>query len=298
MPENGIALPSRDDLLTFNEIVRVVRVAAKLGLSKVRLTGGEPTVRRDLAHLVRMLSHIDGINEIAMTTNGARLVELAKPLREAGLGRLNISLDTLRPDRSRELTRRDLLSSVLKGVDAAIDAGFKSLKFNCVVLRGINEDELCDLADFARERGGQMRFIEYMPMGIARRDERNRTVNMSEMLMRLGGRFDLVPEVNMSSDPARGWVCRRSGTRIGFITSMSEHFCDACNRMRLTAEGGLRPCLHQDAEVDIRATLRGGADDLEVEDAFRRAAGLKWAGHQMNAFVPIYSSKEMLRIGG
>lgn len=298
MPAEGISLAPRDELLSFEEIVRVVSVGAKLGLSKIRLTGGEPTIRRDLPNLVAMINEIDGIGEIAMTTNGSRLAELAKPLKEAGLSRINISLDTLRPERNCELTRRDLLPAVLKGIDETLDTGFKSLKFNAVVLRGVNDDELCDLAAFAHERRSQMRFIEYMPMGAARGDERNRTVTMSEMLKHLRERFDLVPEVNNLSDPARGWVCRHSGARIGFITSMSEHFCDTCNRMRLTAEGGLRPCLHQDAEVDVKAVLRGGGDDSEIEDAFRQAAGLKWAGHQMNAFVPIYSSKEMLRIGG
>ncbi|MBC7900366.1 MAG: GTP 3',8-cyclase MoaA [Saprospiraceae bacterium] len=298
MPAEGIALVPKVELLSFEEIARVVSVGAKLGLSKIRLTGGEPTIRHDLPELVAMISDIDGINEIAMTTNGARLSELAKPLRQAGLSRINISLDTLRPDRSVELTRRDLLPAVLKGADDALAAGFTPLKFNAVVLRGINDDELCDLASFAHERGSQMRFIEYMPMGSVRTDERNRTVTMREMLERLRERFDLVPEPGNLSDPARGWVCRRSGARIGFITSMSEHFCDSCNRMRLTAEGGLRPCLHQNAEVDLKSVIRGGGDDNDVEDAFKRAADLKWAGHQMNAFVPIYSSKDMLRIGG
>lgn len=298
MPATGIPLASHADLLTFEEIARVAGVGAKLGVSKIRFTGGEPTVRRDLSKLVSLISNIDGICEVAMTTNGALLTELAEPLRDSGLNRLNISIDTLRPDRSRELTRRDLLPAVLRGIDVAIDAGFDSLKFNAVVLRGVNDDELCDLADFAHERGSQIRFIEYMPMGTARSDERNSTVTMAEMMNRLRERFDLVPEVDLSSDPARGWVCRRSGTRIGFITSMSAHFCDTCNRMRLTAEGGLRPCLHQDAEVDVKAVLRSGGDDADLEEAFHRAAGLKWAGHQMNAFVPLYSRKNMQQIGG
>lgn len=299
MPAEGIRLAHRDELLSFEEIVRVVRVGAKLGLSKIRLTGGEPTVRRDLSELVQMLSATEGINEVSMTTNGARLSELAKPLKKAGLTRLNISLDTLRADRNRELTRRDLLPAVLKGVDAAIAAGFSPLKFNAVVLRGINDDELCDLVLFAHEKGAQMRFIEFMPMGAARLDERNKTVTMREMLERLKEHFDLAPEENSNgNDPARGWRCRRTGARVGFITSMSDHFCDSCSRMRLTAEGGLRPCLHQDAEVDLKTVLRSGKDDAEVADAFRRAADLKWSGHQMNAFVPIFSRREMVRIGG
>ncbi len=299
MPAEGIALAPRAELLSFEEIVRVVRVGAKLGLSKIRLTGGEPTVRRDLPELVGMIKAIRGINEIAMTTNGARLSELAEPLKKAGLSRINISLDTLRPERNRELTRRDFLPAVLKGVDEALAAGFTPLKFNAVVLRGINDDELGDLLRFAHQRNSQMRFIEFMPMGVARKDERNRTVTMREMLERLKARFDLVPEeTGNANDPARGWVCRRTGARVGFITSMSDHFCGSCSRMRLTAEGGLRPCLHQDAEVDLKTVLRSGGDVAEVEDAFRRAANLKWSGHQMNAFVPIYSRREMVRIGG
>lgn len=299
MPAEGIQLANCDDLLSFEEIARVVRVGAKLGLSKIRLTGGEPTVRRDLPELVRTLRLINGINEIALTTNGARLLELAQPLKNAGLDRINISLDTLQPDRNAELTRRNHLPAVLQGIEAALAAGFTNLKINTVILRGINDDELCDLVSFAHEKGAQMRFIEFMPMGAARRDERNRTVSMREMLDRLKARFDLVPEQKSGeNDPARGWTCRRTGARVGFITSMSDHFCGSCNRMRLTAEGGLRPCLHQDAEVDLKTVLRDGGGDSQVADAFRRAADLKWSGHQMNAFVPIYSRREMVRIGG
>ncbi len=299
MPAEGIKLAQRNELLSFEEIARTVRVGVKLGLSKIRLTGGEPTVRRDLPELVRMLKAISGITEIAMTTNGARLFDLAEPLKQAGLTRLNISLDTLRPEGNRELTRRDLLPAVLKGVDQAIAAGFAALKFNAVILRGINDDELGEMVLYAHEKRAQMRFIEFMPMGAARQDERNKTVTMPEMLERLKEQFDLVPEENNSSgDPARGWRCRRSNARVGFITSMSDHFCGSCSRMRLTAEGGLRPCLHQDAEVDLKAVLRGGGDDRKVAEAFQRAANLKWSGHQINAFVPLYSRREMVRIGG
>jgi cyclic pyranopterin phosphate synthase len=191
------------------------------------------------------------------------------------------------------------LPAVLNGVGSALAAGFSPLKFNAVILRGIN-DELCNFVSFAGERKSQIRFIEYMPMGAARTDERNRTVTMREMLERLKEQFDLIPEKNnKDSDPARAWVCRRSGARVRFITSISEHFCDSCNRMRLTAEGTLRPCLYQNIEVNLKEILRGGGgDDRELAEAFSRAAGLKWSGHQMNAFVPIYSRKEMLRIGG
>ena len=298
MPAEGLDLAGRNALLSFEEIIRVVSVGAKLGITKVRLTGGEPTVRADLPRLVEMLQGVNGIREIAMTPNASRLADMAQALRRAGMSRINISIDTLDPEKSREMTRRDLLPDVLDGVDAALAAGFESVKFNAVILRDFNQDEVCDLAAFAHERGSQMRFIEYMPMGVTRSDERNKTVTMAEMLVRLRERYDLVREVGHSSDPARGWVCGRTGTRIGFITSISEHFCDGCNRMRLTALGSLRPCLHQDAEVDVKHVLRNGGDDAAIRAAFVKAANLKWAGHQMNAFVPIYSTKEMLTIGG
>jgi cyclic pyranopterin phosphate synthase len=304
MPAEGIKLAPKSELLTFEEIARVVGVGAGLGLAKVRLTGGEPTVRHELPVLVRMLADIAGVRELSMTTNGARLDELAGPLKAAGLGRVNVSLDTLRRERAAELARRDVLPAVLRGIDAAVAAGLTPVKLNAVVMRGVNDDELADLVDFARERGAEMRFIEYMPMGVARLDEHNRTVAAREMLERLRGRFDLVPEdqgvcgPDHASDPARRWVCKRTGARVGFITSISDHFCGTCNRMRLTAEGGLRPCLHQDAEVDVRKVLRSKGTDEDVGRAFREAAGLKWAGHHMTAFVPLYSRKEMVAIGG
>jgi cyclic pyranopterin phosphate synthase len=299
MPEAGIDVSPRDELLTFEEIARVARIGSTLGLRKIRLTGGEPTVRRDLPVLISMLRAIPGIEEIAMTTNAARLEEMAQPLRDAGLDRVNISLDTLRPARAAALARRDVLSQVLRGINAAVSAGLTPLKLNAVVMRGVNDDELCDLLQFSHEHGAQMRFIEYMPMGMARRDEQNKLMTAEQMRVCLNERFDLEPEFSGDErDPARGWICRRSGARVGFITSMSEHFCDSCNRMRLTAQGGLRPCLHQDAEVDVRKVLRMGGDDAAIANSFREAANLKWAGHQMNDFIPLYSLKEMVSIGG
>ncbi|MBV9868253.1 MAG: GTP 3',8-cyclase MoaA [Abitibacteriaceae bacterium] len=299
MPAAGIQLAPRAHLLTYEEIARVVQVGAKLGLSKIRLTGGEPTVRRDLPDLVAMLAAIDGINEITMTTNGVLLASLAQPLKAAGLRRVNISLDTLQPERAAALARRDYFDAVLRGIDAARDAGLTPLKLNAVVMRGVNDDELADLVSFAHSKGAQMRFIEYMPMGVARLNEQNKLMTAREMLERLKTHFDLTPEQDGDlADPARGWVCQRTGARVGFITSISEHFCDTCNRMRLTAEGGLRPCLHQDAEVDVRSILRSNGSDVAIEQAYRDAANLKWAGHHMNDVIPLYSAKEMVAIGG
>lgn len=320
MPAEGIKTIPKADILTFEEIARVVEVGVSLGLTKLRLTGGEPTVRADLPVLVRMLREIRGLGEISMTTNAARLAELAGPLRSAGLDRVNISLDTLDRDRAAAIARRDILPEVMAGIEAAIAAGLTPLKFNAVVMRGHNDQDLCDLAAFAHERGAQMRFIEYMPMGDARLDiddsSTRATMTAAEMRVRLAERFDLVPEPSPTADgkavpstgdatppadlhdPARGWYCRRTGTRVGFITSMSDHFCDTCNRMRLTAEGALRPCLHQDAEVDVRSLLRTGGSDARIADAYRQAAALKWEGHRMTQLVPLYSRREMVAIGG
>lgn len=299
MPADGVQTIPRADILTFEEIARAVRAGVTLGLIKVRLTGGEPTVRADLPVLVRMLRQIAGLAEISMTTNAARLPELAMPLKSAGLDRVNISLDTLNRDRAAALARRDVLPAVLAGIDAAILAGLTPIKLNAVVIRGQNDDELADLLAFAHERGAEMRFIEYMPMGEARHGVASQTVTATEMRQRLSARFDLTRDDSRDPrDPARGWICRRTGARAGFITSVSEDFCDTCNRMRLTAEGGLRPCLHQDAEVDLRSILRSGSGEAEIAEAFSRAAALKWEGHRMTQLVPLYSRREMVAIGG
>ena len=296
MPEQGVDIAPREEILKFEEIARIARVGAGLGLSKIRLTGGEPTVRRDLPSLVAMLRAIPTIREIAMTTNAALLDELAIPLKNAGLNRLNVSLDTLNHAKANEIARRDYFARVLTGIEAAKRAGL-GLKFNTVVMRGLNDDELPELLEFAHSYGAQIRFIEYMPMGMARFDERNRLVSSSETREILAQKFDLVPE-SENGDPARGYLCRKTGARAGFISSMSDHFCESCNRMRLTAQGGLRPCLHQNAEVDTRAILRSGGSDEELRAAFLEAAGLKWAGHHMNDVIPLFSSKEMVSIGG
>ena len=300
MPAEGATVAPREDLLTFEELARIVGVAARLGLTKVRLTGGEPTVRQDLSRLVGMVASVPDIDEIAMTTNASRLATSALKLKQAGLSRVNISPDTLCPERANRIARRDVFAAVTQGVEAAVEVGFTKLKFNALVMRGVNDDELCDLVRFAAARGAQMRFIEYMPMGLARLDEHNKTVTATEILTRSRQDFDLTPETigECETDPAKSYVCRGNGARVGLITSMGDHFCGSCNRMRLTAEGALRPCLHQNAEVDVRGILRSNGSDEMLADAFRRAAALKWAGHEMSSFVPLYSRKEMVAIGG
>ena len=297
MPAHGIEVAPRDELLTFEEIARIARVGASLGVNKIRLTGGEPTVRRDLPALVAQLRAIPQIRELAMTTNAVLLPELAAPLKQAGLDRVNISIDTLDRAKAFAIARRDDFERVQRGIEAAREVGL-GIKFNTVAMRGTNDDELCELVDFARGYDSQIRFIEWMPMGQARFDEINQTISAREMKAILSRRFDLVRDEGADNDPARGWKCGRTGARVGFISSMSDHFCETCNRMRLTAQGGLRPCLHQDAETDVRAILRGGGSDEEIRNAYFEAAGLKWAGHRMNDVIPLFSGKEMVAIGG
>jgi cyclic pyranopterin phosphate synthase len=297
MPAEGVELLPRDEILSFEEIARIARVGSTLGLTKIRLTGGEPTIRHDLPHLVKLLRAIEGIGEITMTTNAARLGVLAQPLRDAGMDRLNISLDTLCREKMGRISRRSLFDSVMSGIAAG--ARLFPIKFNCVAMRGVNDDEFCDLLQFAHEHSAQLRFIEYMPMGQARFDAQDKFISAAQTREILSERFDLEPERSGDrSDPSRGWRCVKTGARVGFITSISEHFCDTCNRMRLTAEGELRPCLHQNVEVDVKRVLRGGGSDEEIAQAFRRAANLKWAGHRINDAIPLYSEKEMVVIGG
>ena len=300
LPAEGVEWKAREEILSLEEIAAVARAGAELGLTKIRLTGGEPTVRAELPALVRMLRAIPGVRELAMTTNASRLDELAGPLHAAGLDSVNISLDSLRPEVANAIARRDVFAPVQRGVDAALQAGLR-IKFNAVVARGVNDDELCDLVHFAHERGAAMRFIEAMPMGHITQSQRAAYVSTEEMRASLAAEFDLEQEP-ASSDPARGWHCTRTGARVAFISSISEAFCDTCNRMRLTADGGLRPCLHQDVEEPVRALLRSGLNAAELnealKDAYRSAAALKWAGHHMNDFIPLHSVKDMISIGG
>jgi cyclic pyranopterin phosphate synthase len=299
LPADGIEWLPRSEVLSFEEIARVVRVGSSLGLTKIRLTGGEPTARKNLPELVRLIRAVPGIEEISITTNASRLRELAAPLRAAGLDRANISLDTLQREKMQQISRRDFYDEVMQGIEAAVDNGLSPLKFNCVAMRGVNDDEFCDLLEFTHQHGAQIRFIEYMPMGEARFTTQQQYISAPEMREVLAKRFELQPVASPNSnDPARLWRCARTGATVGFITSISEHFCDSCNRMRLTAEGGLRPCLHQNVEVNIRQLLREGGSDEQLKQAFRDAAQLKWAGHHMNDTIPLYSAKEMIAIGG
>ena len=299
MPETVRFLP-RQELLSFEEIERFARVAAGLGVDKIRLTGGEPLVRRDLPTLVAKLAAIEGIRDIGLTTNGMLLAPLAAPLFAAGLRRINISLDTLDPATFERLTRRPGLDQVLEGIEAAHDAGFSPIKLNAIAIKGSTEPEIVPLARFAREKGLELRFIEYMPLDVVDRWERDKVLLAAEILETLADAFGpLVPSPGQDPRaPAVDHDYADGGGRVGLIASISRPFCGNCNRLRLTADGKLRNCLFALGETDLRPLIRGGALDSALADALRASVAGKWEGHEINTSRFIKPDRLMHAIGG
>lgn len=294
VPRGAVEFGESAALLTFEEIVRVVTIAAAIGVSKIRLTGGEPLVRRGVVELVERLARVAGIREVAMTTNGTLLGRLAGSLKRVGLTRLNISLDTMNPERFRQITGNGTLPSVLEGIDAAVAAGFSPLKLNVVILRGVNDSELGSLVDFAVSRGAIVRFIELMPFTLGSEWKRY-YVPREEMLARLADRVDSVPLDAAGSEPATYYRLKDGRGVVGLISPISCNFCARCNRLRLTADGFLRPCLYREGEVELKDALRGGASDEEIAALFRLAVAGKPAEGTSR---PPASSRSMLRLGG
>jgi cyclic pyranopterin phosphate synthase len=297
MPEE-VTFLDRQELLTFEEIAHFVRVAVPLGVRKFRLTGGEPLLRRELPTLVRMLTAIPGVDDLGLTTNGLLLAEHAQALRDAGLKRINLSLDTLNPGRFRQLARRDGLDLVLKGVAAARSAGLAPLKVNAVIIRGVNDCDVVPLARWARDEGHEMRYIEYMPIG-AEAWEREKVFFAREML-------DLIEQHVGPLRPADGYDPHNpavemqydDGTRVGFIASISRPFCRMCNRIRLTCDGKLRNCLFALDEVDVKPLLRGERDDARLAQTIRENVLAKWEGHEINTARFVKPGRTMHAIGG
>jgi cyclic pyranopterin phosphate synthase len=305
MPED-VEFLHRSELLSFEEIAAFVRVAAELGIDKVRLTGGEPLMRRDLPELVRMIAGIPGIRDIGLTTNGLLLEKHAQPLFEAGLGRLNVSLDTLDEGRFFELSRRDGLPQVLAGLAAAKRAGFHPIKVNAVAIRGFIDHDAVPLARYCREMGFELRFIESMPIG-AEAWEREKVVFAAELQALLSREVSpLVPHWMGSgknggeeSAPAVDFDYADGCGRVGFIASVSQPFCGSCNRLRLTADGKLRNCLFARDEVDVKGLLRTTPLDAEaLKDAIRANVWAKWEGHEINSPHFVKPDRTMHAIGG
>ena len=298
MPPQGVALRPREEILTFEEIERIVALLARMGVNKVRLTGGEPLVRHNLERLVAAIAAIPGIATVAMTTNGVRLAEKSALLRASGLGQLNVSLDTLSRERFQRIALRDEFGRVWAGIEAALAAGFAPLKLNMVVMRGVNDDELLDFVELARERPINVRFIEYMPF----KDndwERQRVVGYREMLDALGARFEILPCAD--EDPAfvaRDFQVPGFRGRVSFITSMTDDFCAGCNRLRLLADGAMKSCLFSPPEDNLRLALRGGADEAQLERLIRRVVSLKQEKHAGLDTLAGLPNNSMIEIGG
>ena len=298
MPED-VTFRDRSELLSFEEIARFARVAASLGVDKIRLTGGEPLVRKDLHKLVRLLAAIPGIRDIGLTTNGILLADQAAELHDAGLRRLNVSLDTLDESRFLELTRRPGLERVLAGLAEAKRVGFAPIKLNAVAIRGVTDRDAVPLARYCRENGFELRFIEYMPIG-AEAWEREKVFFADEILDLLGrevATLSPAPDHDPRA-PAMDYDYADGGGRVGIIASVSRPFCTSCNRVRLTAEGKLRNCLFSLDEADVRPLLREPGTDAAVADLLRGSVHAKWAGHEFNTARFVKPYRTMHAIGG
>lgn len=312
MPAEGLQWIARDELLTYEELARIARICVdRFGFESVRVTGGEPLVRTHVTRLVEYLAPL-GV-DISMTTNGVKLPELAHDLAAAGLRRINVSLDSLRAETFEELTRRDALGKVLEGIDAALDAGLDPVKINCVVMRGVNDDEIVDLAAYGRERGVGVRFIEFMPLDADGGWNMEKVVTAREILSVIDDAFPLrsAPVEGTGSgahgahvEPAERFEYADGRGDIGVIASVSEPFCANCDRVRVTAEGKFRVCLFAVDELDLRAVLRadGGLDSPDLDDRLaaeiERGVGTKWAGHRIGQDDFVRPDRSMSQIGG
>jgi GTP 3',8-cyclase len=298
MPAEGLPWLAKEDTLTADEIERLVGVFVGLGVRAVKFTGGEPTVRPDLPDLVRRVRALGGDLDLSLTTNGYLLDRLAGPLRDAGLDRITVSCDSLLAHRFAEMTRRDALDRVTAGLRAAAAAGFAPIKLNCVVIRGSNDDEVVTFARLARRTGYEVRFIEYMPLDADGTWERSNVLPSSEVFEAISRIFPLSP-VREGAEPATMFrFLDGAPGAVGFISSVTEPFCESCDRLRLTADGRLLACLFALEDTDLRAPLRAGADDEDLERHIRRGVWGKWAGHRINQPDFVRPLRSMSMIGG
>jgi GTP 3',8-cyclase len=310
MPEEGMVWVPRSEVLTFEEIERLARIfVERFEVDGLRLTGGEPTVRAHLPVLVGKLAALrvpagsvslraGRAPELALTTNGATFRLVAHELRQAGLDRVNVSLDTLHADRFLQMTRRDELVRVLDGIEAAKEAGFAPVKINAVVQRGVNDDEIVDLARFGRDNDVEVRFIEFMPLDASGHWLNDDVVTQDEIVAAISTVFPLEPMASRGAAPADRWRYADGRGTVGVIPSVSKPFCADCDRVRLTADGQFRTCLFATTEFDLLKMMRRGADDNAVAAEIQRAVGTKWAGHQINQVSFVRPKRTMSQIGG
>ncbi|MDQ1620327.1 MAG: 3,8-cyclase [Actinomycetota bacterium] len=300
MPPEGLEWLPSDEQLTDDEVVRVVRVAVDLGVDEVRFTGGEPLLRRGLVDIVRRTAQLTPRPHLSLTTNGIGLARTAAALREAGLDRVNVSLDTIDPEKFKTLARRDRLEDVLAGLEAAASAGLTPVKVNAVLMRGLNDDEAVPLLRWCVDHGYQLRFIEQMPLDAQHGWQRTNMVTADEILERLAEAFTLTPlgAEARGSAPAEEWYVDGGPGRVGVIGSVSRPFCGACDRVRLTADGQIRNCLFAREETDLRAALRSGCDDARIADMLKATLLAKRAGHGIDDEGFLQPTRPMSAIGG
>jgi cyclic pyranopterin phosphate synthase len=300
MPETGAQFVDRGEILSFEEIERFVRIAVPLGVTKLRVTGGEPLVRRDLPLLIRRLAAIPGIRDLALTTNGVLLPEFAVPLYEAGLRRLNVHIDTLDRARFLEITRRDDLDKVLAGLALARQAGFSRIKLNAVAVKNLVEPDIVPLARYARENGFEVRYIEFMPLDAQNLWDRSKVLLADDIIALLSREISpLIPVPDPDPRaPAAEYAFADGIGQAGFIASVSRPFCLNCNRIRLTADGKLRYCLFAIEEDDVKTLMRSGASDDEIAALVRRNIAGKWEGHEINSAKFVAPPRPMYSIGG
>jgi len=281
MPSGGVKFLEHKDILQYEEIVRILQVAVHTGLRKVRITGGEPLVRRNITGLIKMIKSIRGIDELSLTTNGILLEHYAGELSDAGLDRVNVSLDSLKPDRFREITRGGVLDAVLRGIEAAEKAGLTPIKINMVPMRGVNDDEIAEFAKMTLTSPYQVRFIEFMPFVTEDMWNREKFISTEEIQSRVEQVGTLLPAKMKRSGPARYFTFEGAAGVIGFISPISNHFCKECNRLRLTADGKLRPCLFSETEIDLKPALRNNGSDEEIRRLIELSIAVKPKGHSM-----------------
>jgi cyclic pyranopterin phosphate synthase len=298
MPAEGLDWLPKPEMLTDDEIVRLVRIMVGLGITSVRLTGGEPLLRRSLVDVVRGIAGLQPRPRIAMTTNGVGLDRLAPPLAEAGLDRVNVSLDTVDPDHFARLTRRDRFEDVVAGLKTAADAGLTPVKVNAVAMRGVNDTDVADLLQWCLDRGYELRFIEQMPLDAQHAWDRSQMVPQAEILERLGEHFRLTPVAERGSAPAELFLVDGGPQTVGVIASVTAPFCSACDRVRLTADGQLRNCLFSRTEVDLRGPMRDGADDEELAALVTGEMWEKKPGHGIDRPDFHQPDRPMSAIGG
>jgi cyclic pyranopterin phosphate synthase len=298
MPEEGIKLFPHSEILTYEEIIKIVKASRKIGIDKIRITGGEPLIRKNLPYLIEKINEIVGINDLAITTNGILLWKLLPQLKKAGLKRVNISLDSLKKDRFYKITKQDALDDVIKSIEKCLEESIMPIKINMVVIKGINHDEIIDFAKITRNKPIIVRFIEYMPWGNLNKWDKERIINANEIKSIIEKEFGkIIPVSTSSTGPAVNYHINGFKGYIGFITPLSEHFCGNCNRIRLTADGKLRLCLFSQNEIDIKTKIRSGASIEElsqfiIDAIYKKPEKIDITGHLKD------HKREMIQIGG